>query len=75
MFEQVKKILVENLHVDESKVTMEAKIQEDLGADSLDVLQILMSLEEDYGITIPDEQLKDFVTVGDIVKYMESIKK
>lgn len=71
MFEKVKKILVDELNVDESKVTPEASIKGDLGADSIDILQLLMTLEEESGITIPDEKLATFETVGDIVIYLE----
>lgn len=72
MFEDVKKILVEQLHCDESVVTPEASIKEDLGADSLDILQLLMTIEEENGIVIPDEELATFEKVGDIVSYLES---
>lgn len=75
MFEEVKKILVEQLHADPNKITMDSKIKDDLGADSLDVLQLLMTIEEEYGVTIPDEELAKFSTVKDVVSYMESIKK
>ena len=72
MFEDVKKILVEQLHCDESVVTPEASIKEDLGADSLDILQLLMTIEDEHGIVIPDEELATFEKVGDIVNYLES---
>lgn len=73
MFEDVKKILIEQLHVKEgTEITAETKIKEDLGADSLDILQLLMTLEEQRGITIPDEALAAFTTVGDIVAYLEN---
>ena len=75
MFEDVKKILVEQLHCDESVVTPEASIKEDLGADSLDILQLLMTIEEEHGITIPDEELATFETVGDIVNFLEKNQK
>lgn len=71
MFEKVKAILVDQLDADEDIVTMEASITEDLGADSLDVADIAMSLEEEFDITIPDDQLQNIKTVGDIVKYIE----
>ena len=72
MFEDVKAILIEQLHVKEgTAVTPETRIKEDLGADSLDILQLLMTLEEQRGITIPDEALATFETVGDIVDYLE----
>ena len=74
MFEDVKKILVEQLHCDESVVTPGASIKEDLGADSLDILQLLMTIEEENGIVIPDEELATFEKVQDIVDYLESQK-
>ena len=71
MFEQVKEMLAKQLKKDAAKITLETKIKEDLGADSLDVMEMLMNIEEDYGIRIPDEDIVDFVTVGDIVDYLE----
>ena len=71
MFEDVKAILIEQLHVTNKEITAETRIKEDLGADSLDILQLLMTLEEQRGITIPDEALATFETVGDIVDYLE----
>ena len=75
MFEEVKKSLAKQLRVDEGKITPDARIKEDLGADSLDVLQLLMNIEEDYGIVIPDEKLTTFKTVGDVVGFLETLKK
>ncbi len=73
MFEDVKKIMIEQLHVkDGMQITEQTRIKEDLGADSLDILQLLMTLEEQRGITIPDEALATFETVGDIVEYLEN---
>lgn len=72
MFEDVKKILIEQLHLEGREITMESRIMADLGADSLDILQLLMTIEEENGITIPDEQLATFEKVGDIVRYLES---
>ena len=74
MFEDVKKILVEQLHLNPDDVTPEAKIKDDLGADSLDILQLLMTIEEEHGITIPDEELAAFTKVQDIVSYLDSRK-
>jgi acyl carrier protein len=71
MFEKVRKLISEQLAVDEEKIIPESRIKEDLGADSLDVLQMLMTLEEDYGIEIPDEELAEFKTVQDIVGYCD----
>ena len=72
MFERVKAILVEQLSVDKDMVTLDARISEDLGADSLDVMELLMTLEDEYGIVIPDEELATFEKVADIVSYIEN---
>lgn len=71
MFEKVRDMLVHQLRLKNVEITPESRIKEDLGADSLDVLQMLMTLEEDYGIVIPDEKLAEFKTVADIVAYCE----
>ncbi|MBR6935507.1 MAG: acyl carrier protein [Clostridia bacterium] len=71
MFEKVKNLLTQQLRLKNVEITPESKIKDDLGADSLDVLQMLITLEEDYGIVIPDEKLAEFVTVADIVNYCE----
>ena len=70
-FDKVKAILIDQLDVDEDKVTMDASIFDDLGADSLDVVDLVMSLEEAFDIEIPDDQVENIKTVGDIVKYIE----
>ncbi|MBR6290498.1 MAG: acyl carrier protein [Clostridia bacterium] len=75
MFEDVKKLLAKQLKFDESAITPDSKIMEDLGADSLDVLQILMTIEEEHGIVIPDEALAEFRTVNDIVNYVEGLNR
>ena len=71
VFDKVKDIIVDQLDVDEDKVKMEASITEDLGADSLDVVDLVMSLEEEFDVEIPDEQVENIKTVGDIVKFIE----
>ncbi len=71
VFEKVKSIIVDQLDVDEDKVTPNASITDDLGADSLDVVDLVMSFEEEFDIEIPDEQVENIKTVGDIVKYIE----
>ena len=71
IFEKVREILVDQLDVDEDAVTMEASIQNDLGADSLDIVDLVMSLEEEFDCEIPDEEIENIKTVGDIVKYIE----
>lgn len=71
-FEKVKEIIVETISVDEEKVTLEAKLADDLGADSLDAVELNMALEEAFEISISDEDLMTFVTVGDIVSYIDN---
>ena len=75
MFEEVKKLIVEELGVDESKITMDAKLIDDLGADSLDAVELIMAIEEKYDIQISDEVAQSIQTVGDIVRYAESVRK
>ncbi len=70
-FEKVKKIIVDRLGVDEAEVTMEASFVDDLGADSLDTLELVMALEEEFGIEIPDEDAEKIITVGDAIKYIQ----
>ena len=72
VFDKIKDIIVEQLDVEEDAVTMEASITEDLGADSLDVVDLVMSIEESFDVEIPDEEDENIKTVGDIVKYIEN---
>lgn len=72
VFDKVKEIIVDQLSVDNADdVTAEASIQDDLGADSLDVVDLVMALEEEFDLEIPDEKAKELKTVGQIVKYIE----
>lgn len=71
-FERVKKIIVEQLGVEESKVVMEANFREDLGADSLDLVELIMAFEEEFGGEISDEEAQGIKTVGEAVKYLEA---
>ena len=71
MYEKVQAILAQQLRVDPAIVTLDAQIKKDLGADSLDILQLLMRIEDQYGIVIPDKALATFNTVGDVVTYLE----
>ena len=75
MFEEVQKILAKQLRIDASKVQLTSRIKEDLGADSLNILQLLMKIEDDYGIVIPDEKLAKFETVQDVIEYLDSQKQ
>ncbi len=70
--EKVRKIIVERLGVDESEVTLEASFTNDLGADSLDTVELIMELEKEFNISIPDEQAEQIQTVGDAVTYLDS---
>ena len=75
MFERVQTILAKQLRLDPAKITPESRIKQDLGADSLDILQLLMRIEDQYGIVIPDEALATFLTVADVVAYLETCEK
>lgn len=72
---KVKAIIVDKLGVDEKDVTMEASFTNDLGADSLDTVELIMDLEKEFDITIPDEDAEKIVTVGDAVNYIEHHQK
>ena len=74
MFDEVQKILAKQLRLDPSKIQPSSRIKEDLGADSLNILQLLMKIEDDYGIVIPDEKLATFDTVQDVVAYLDARK-
>jgi len=68
---KVKEIIIEQLGVSEDKVTPDAKFDDDLGADSLDRVELVMSLEEEFGLEIPDEEAEKISTVGQAIKYIE----
>lgn len=74
IFDEVKRIVVEKLQVDEKQVTVEASFIEDLGADSLDTVELVMDLEEHFGIEIPDEEAEKLKTVKDAVDYITKKK-
>ncbi|MBR1540797.1 MAG: acyl carrier protein [Clostridia bacterium] len=71
VFEKVKEIIVNQLGVSDTSVTMEASFIDDLGADSLDIVELVMALEEEFDIEIPDEDAEKAVTVGDVVDYIK----
>ncbi|HEY64012.1 MAG TPA: acyl carrier protein [Caldilineae bacterium] len=71
VFERVRDIIVEQLGVDPEKVTMEASFREDLEADSLDLVELIMAFEEEFGGEISDEEAQQITTVGDAVRYLE----
>lgn len=71
IFEKIKNIIIEQLQVSEATVTEEASFIDDLGADSLDLVELIMALEEEFGIEIPDGDAEKVVTVGDVVNYIK----
>ena len=72
IFEKIKTIIVDQLGVAEASVTMEASFIDDLGADSLDIVELIMSLEEEFDIQIPDNEAEKIATVGDVVEYIKN---
>ncbi|MDO4830246.1 MAG: acyl carrier protein [Clostridia bacterium] len=72
VLEKVKAILAEQFDVDEDKITAETDLQEDLGADSLDVVDLLMSIEDEFEVEVPDEEIENIKTVGALVSYIEA---
>ncbi len=74
VFEKIKEIIIDELGIDESKVTMEARFREDLGADSLDAVEIIMQIEEEFGVEINEDVIQNMKVIGDIVKYIEENK-
>ena len=72
IFDKVKAIIVEQLGVEEDSVTAEASFIDDLGADSLDIVELIMALEEEFDLEIPDEEAEKIRTVGDVVEYIKN---
>ncbi|MBQ8171846.1 MAG: acyl carrier protein [Oscillospiraceae bacterium] len=71
IFEKVKKLIAEQLDVEEDVITEASSITDDLGADSLDVVDLVMGIEDEFDVEIPEDQVENIKTVGDIVKYIE----
>lgn len=74
MLEKIQEMVAEGLGVDADEVTETANFKDDLGADSLDLFELVMSLEEEFGVEIPTEDLEQIATVGDVIKYIEEHK-
>ena len=74
VFEKIRKILCDQIDLEEDDVTVESNIAEDLGGDSMDVVDLIMSIEDEFGIEVPDDQVENIKTVGDIVNYIENMK-
>lgn len=72
VFEKIKNILSEQLDADESQMTMETDIANDLKADSLDVVELLMSIEDEFDVEIPDEEIENIKTIGDLTEYIQN---
>ena len=71
IFEKIKKLLAEQINISEDEIKMESDIINDLGADSLDVVEMLMSVETEFNVTVPDEVAMDMKTIGDVVSFIE----
>lgn len=74
IFDKIKEIIIEQLQVDESEVTMDTNLMKDLSADSLDAVEIIMAIEDEFAFEIPDEDAEKIQTVGDLVRYVEENK-
>ena len=75
VFEKIRSILCDQLDVEEQDITMDSNIAEDLGADSLDVVDLIMSIEDEFEVEVPDDQIENIKTVGDVVYYIENAKQ
>ncbi len=73
VFEKLREILAGQLEISEEKITMDTNIIDDLGADSLDIVELIMSLEDEYGITITDESVRELYTVREVVEFVEKL--
>ncbi|EJP20544.1 MAG: acyl carrier protein [Lachnoanaerobaculum sp.] len=71
MSEKMKSIIAEQLNIDASEITLESSFKDDLNADSLDLFEMVMALEDNYGVEIPSEDLEKLLTVGDVVNYLK----
>lgn len=71
MFEKVKSIIAEQLNVEEGSITLESSFKDDLGADSLDLFELVMALEEEFDVEIPSEDLNSIATVDDVINYLK----
>jgi len=74
MKEQLIKVIAEELSVDEKDITLDSDLQEDLGADSLDAIQLIMSIENEFDVTVPESEIDHLKKVGDLLKYLEENK-
>lgn len=75
VFERIKAMIKDELNVPEDKITMEAKLAEDLGADSIDAVELIMNIEDEFEVQVSDEEAQNIKSVGDIVKFVEKLQK
>lgn len=75
LFEKIQKLIAEKLEVDESKITLDASFRQDLGADSLDTYELVYAIEEELGVSVPDEKANEFETVRDAYDFIKSQQK
>ena len=75
MFEQFKNLLIDEFQVDESKITLDAELSGDLAINSIELAELILRCEEEFGIDIQEEEMHKFVTVGDVVEYLNSLEK
>lgn len=75
VFEKIQALLADHLNLDESEIKMESNIIDDLKADSLDIVEMVMELEDEFGVSVPDEKVSTLKTVGDLVEFIESEQK
>ncbi len=75
LFKKIQKLIAEKLEIEEDKITLDSSFRQDLGADSLDTYELVYALEEDMGISIPDEKANEFETVRDAYEFIKSQKK
>lgn len=75
MFEKVKELLIEELQIDEADITLDAKLSTDLGVNSIELADLIMLCEDKFDIEIKDEDIHNFVTIGDVVNYLENLAK
>ncbi len=73
IFERIKEMIIEELNVPEEKVTLQARLAEDLGADSIDAVELIMNIEDEFNVQVSDEEAQNIKTVGDLVKYIEAL--
>ena len=74
VFERIKQMIIDELNVPEEKITLEARLSEDLGADSIDAVELIMNIEDEFDIQVSDEEAQNIKTVGDLVKYIDQAK-